>query len=354
MKKLDEFAKAGGIVIAVGAAPQMAPGYMASDTDQKTITDIGQRLFTAPQPAGRLVSNASELPAALADKGLKPDVAFEPANQNLGFVHRHSEDGEIYFVANTSNQPVSSKVTFRAPSGLQAEVWDPMSGKVAPAPAGSAVALELEPYGSRMVVFSSRKLAPAAPAVASLPAPVDLSSGWSVKFGDNGPSITMDKLTSWTESDATKAFSGVATYTKKVNIDSAMLKDGVRLSLSLGQATAPQGAAGGRGGNGYRTVIETPVREAAVVYVNDQRVGSVWAPPYAVDVTAALKAGENTIRIDVGNLAVNYMAANGYPNYNFQGVRQTYGNLFDPQGLNNLQPLPSGLLGPIKLEPAAK
>jgi hypothetical protein len=105
---------------------------------------------------------------------------------------------------------------------------------------------------------------------------------------------------------------------------------------------------------GYHANLESPVREAAVVYINDRRIGSIWAPPYALDITGALRAGSNRIRIEVGNLALNHMAAKGYPNYNLQGVRQKYGNRFDPQGLNLIQPTPSGLLGPVQIIAAQK
>jgi hypothetical protein len=76
--------------------------------------------------------------------------------------------------------------------------------------------------------------------------------------------------------------------------------------------------------------------------------------PNSLEVTGKLKSGENQIRIEVANLAVNHMVAHGYPNYNLQGVRQQFGNRFDPQDLNRLQPLPSGLLGPIQLVAARK
>ena len=45
------------------------------------------------------------------------------------------------------------------------------------------------------------------------------------------------------------------------------------------------------------------MREAAVVYVNGQRAGSVWHPPYSVEVGALLRPGENKIRIVAANLA---------------------------------------------------
>jgi hypothetical protein len=354
MKKLDEFARKGGIVIAVGAAPRMAPGYLSTDADQQLVRDVGRRLFAAAQPTGKLIQNASELGAALAAKDLAPDVTLEPANADIGFVHRHTADAEIYFVANTTNQTQNTKARFRV-SGKNAEVWDPMNGKIT-RPAGanlSSVDLKLEPYGSRIVVFSNRSL-PVAGAVVSpgSGAAMDLSANWTVKFGSSGPTVEMAVLRSWNDDDATRAFSGVATYSRSFNIDAAALARGAKWSLSLGQAGVA-GSGGGRGGNGYRTNLESPVREAAVVYINDTKVGSIWAPPYSLDVTAALKSGSNRIRIEVGNLAINSMAATGYPNYNLQGIRQVYGNRFDPQGLQNLQPMWSGLVGPIRLEAAA-
>ena len=91
-------------------------------------------------------------------------------------------------------------------------------------------------------------------------------------------------------------------------------------------------------------VLEAPVRETAVVYINDQRIGSVWVPSYSVDVSGRLQPGDNQIRIETANLAVNHMVAHDYLNYNQQGVRQRFGNRFDPQDFNQLRPLPSGLL----------
>jgi hypothetical protein len=319
------------------------------------VHDLSQKLFQGASATGALVDSDEKLAEAIAKK-LAPDVKIDGGNGEVGFIHRHTDTGEVYFVANTSNQPRNVKAMFRV-ANLKPEIWDPMSGNVSAAAAESSagattVNLSLEPYGSTFVAFTNRSL-PAQPGVTAQFSPFDLSSGWTVKFGSSGPTINMDKLQSWAENDQTKAFSGVATYTRQFIIDPPMLTSGAKVMLTLGQTNSPQvNQGGGRGGNGFRTTIETPVRDAAVVYVNDKRIGSVWSPPYSIDVSSALKVGENRIRIEVGNLAVNYMAAHGYPNYNLQGIRQVYGNRFDPQGLNNLQPMPSGLLGPIKLEAA--
>ena len=147
---------------------------------------------------------------------------------------------------------------------------------------------------------------------------------------------------------------GVATYEKKVTIPAAMAQSGV--VLNFGEATVPAGG-GGRGGQGFAAPINGPVEDAAVVYVNDQRVGAAWCFPYQVDLTGALKEGENTIRIDVGNTAVNYLAKAGWPNYNQRAVDAAFppGNRFSPPNAGvYAQPLPSGLTGPIKLEAAPR
>jgi hypothetical protein len=84
-----------------------------------------------------------------------------------------------------------------------------------------------------------------------------------------------------------------------------------------------------------------------VVYVNGQRAGSVWCPPFKVTVTGLLKRGENTIKIQVANTAVNYMAGRALPDYRLLNLR--YGTRFEPQDMDKIQPVDSGLLGPIRL-----
>jgi hypothetical protein len=89
------------------------------------------------------------------------------------------------------------------------------------------------------------------------------------------------------------------------------------------------------------------VREAAVVTVNGRPAGSVWRPPYELDVTGLLRPGENTIRVVVTNLAINELA--DQPLSDYRALIQKYGNRFQDQDVTNLQPLPSGLLGPVRL-----
>jgi len=53
------------------------------------------------------------------------------------------------------------------------------------------------------------------------------------------------------------------------------------------------------------------------------------------------------VRIMVANLAINDMAKGPLPDY--KGLSAKYGERFQPQDMGNLRPLPSGILGPVRL-----
>jgi hypothetical protein len=96
-----------------------------------------------------------------------------------------------------------------------------------------------------------------------------------------------------------------------------------------------------------RAYLESPVREAADVYVNGQHVGVVWHPPYGIDVRPFLKPGQNDLRIVVGNTAINQLAGQSLPDYRLLNDR--YGQRFVPQGMDHLQSLPSGIVSGLCL-----
>jgi len=81
--------------------------------------------------------------------------------------------------------------------------------------------------------------------------------------------------------------------------------------------------------------------------VNGRRAGAVWCPPFAIAVTEFLQRGENHLRIVVANTAINYMAGRALPDYRLLNLR--YGERFQPQDMDKVQPVTSGLLGPIRL-----
>jgi hypothetical protein len=155
----------------------------------------------------------------------------------------------------------------------------------------------------------------------------------------------MNSLRSWTEDPQTRFYSGEATYEKTFILPMSFIQRGLEISLDFGQGKPIPEVH--RNNPGMQAWLESPVREAAAVYVNGQRAGSVWRPPFEVDVTKFTRSGENTLRVVVGNLAINEMAGSAQPDYRLLNSR--YGERFKPQDMENLEPVPSGLLGAIRL-----
>jgi hypothetical protein len=236
---------------------------------------------------------------------------------------------------------------------MQPEWWDPFSGRVTPAEVATrstrtiTVGLDLQPYGSRVLVFSKRFLSkPVVRPALSPVSPIDVSTGWRVSFGKSGSAIQMDRLRSWTDDEATRFFSGVATYEREVVVPKGMIQEGLNMRLDLGEGKpVPEQTLRA----GIQAWLDAPVREAAVVYINDRRAGAVWCPPYSVDVTNLLRPGANKIRILVANLALNYMAGRRLPDYRLLNLR--YGERFQAQDMDKVRPEAAGLLGPIRLLP---
>jgi hypothetical protein len=150
---------------------------------------------------------------------------------------------------------------------------------------------------------------------------------WNVSFqpGRGAPaSVTLDKLISWSDSQdkGVKYFSGAGTYTKTIQASADWFKNRARLWIDLGE-----------------------VKNLAEVTVNGKSLGVVWHAPYRMDLTSALKPGANQVTIKVINAWVNRLIGDQQPDattkYTFADVK--------PYKANSPL-LPSGLLGPVKLE----
>lgn len=360
LRTLEAFANDGGILLAVGQAPSEAPGYQTSEADRAAVRSLSAKLFTGPNAQGLVVA-VDELAKTLAQK-LRPDVTFARPSPQLGFVHRRTADADIYFVANTGAEAIATEAEFRRHGG-RVEIWNADTGKIVPvqaaAPQGemTRLALELPPFGAQFVVFSAGTARNDRPSAASakLPAPLDLSADWDVSFQNaapepNPPSAHYATLKSWTEDTSTHFFSGVATYRKRVEVPATMLAAGVSAVLDFGPGE-PTTVAGGA--MGMRANFQPPIGDAAVIYVNGARAGSLWCPPYRLDITTHLHAGTNELRIEVANRAVNYLADTAHhplPDYAALNANRTYGgNRFQPQDMNRIEIVPSGILRQIRL-----
>jgi hypothetical protein len=174
---------------------------------------------------------------------------------------------------------------------------------------------------------------------------VDLSSDWKITFAPAGKTVEMPRLRSWTAAEDTRFYSGEAVYGKTISLAPELFRRGAKWILDFGPGSPIEPPSGAQ--LGMEALLEGPVREAAIVFVDGKRAGSIWHPPYQLDVTAHLHPGANHFEIRVANLAINEMAGEAQPDYRLLNLR--YGERFRPQDMNNLRPLPSGIVGPIHL-----
>jgi glycosyl hydrolase family 106( putative alpha-L-rhamnosidase) len=316
----------------------------------RLMPDATRRFLDAFEQKGGVVIDAeADLVSRLA-AAVPSDVALEPAAPEIGFVHRRLADADVYFLANTGNAARSVKARFRSATP-HVESWDPLTGTATGLPAVQPLALEFEPYATRVVVFR-RTAGVAAPLVArAAAASEELATGWRVSYRGGGSTATTDLPHSWGEDQVQRFFSGTASYRRSVRPGAAFRAKGTRVFLDFGPARPIEREplpSGTLRGNSFQALVAPPLREAATVFVNGRRAGAVWAAPYRVDVTALLKDGDNEIRVDVYNTAINRLAEGGrLPD--MAALQDRWGQRARLQDLDGLKPLPSGILAVPRL-----
>jgi hypothetical protein len=350
LKKIAAYTAAGGKAIAVGRLPSLDP-------EGKAIPDIAELTKSIV-----LVPDTPELGQALHD-AVAPDFQLKTddasARDQLGFIRRKLPDADIYFVANTSNRTIRATAAFASSHSTGIEL-DPDTG-ASKAASPHRAELVLAPYESRVFIFKPGLQDAAMTDDPDQPVQ-DLSSDWKVSFTGTNQSSTEHTLTDWTADPATLHYSGEAVYTRDFKL-TGVPRAGIYLEVDGGTALpgapnspqehAPLGANGlpdplvTRPGPGMHAYFDPPIHEAALVTINGQPAGALWHPPYRLDVTKLVKAGENHIEIRVFNTALNAWSA--LPPHDYKPLIQKYGDRFQMQDLDKVKPIPSGILGSIHL-----
>jgi len=284
----------------------------------------------------------------LQGMGVPPD--FE-ADSSFRYVHRRAKEMDLYFVSNRTGEWHGAHCAFRI-SGRAPELWNPISGEIRQqlmyeVQAGRTILpLWLEPYGSLFVVFrkgsgcsandriiavtqNGRSDLPSSGAglqqspafeiitdqarqrilrawqpgcyevetashkhtldATSLPDPVALAGPWHVSFASSSSAAVeqvFDKLLSWSEhrEEYVRHFSGSALYRMAFDGGMKFKEAHLRWYLDVGR-----------------------VAVMAEVKLNGQDLGVLWKAPYRVDITSALRPGDNQLEVKVTNGWVNRM-----------------------------------------------
>ena len=212
-----------------------------------------------------------------AFQSVRPDVVLP---EGIAYAHRQTDDKDIYFLANQTDANQTFTPQFRA-SRAKAVIYNPLTDDYATL--GSQITLR--PYESVFVIMTQDANSPQNQAkftygkkeVYLKEKTADLR--WDVVFKENGQSLTAQQPFDWSkqENDRIRYFSGHARY-------STLLK--------LASKEVPK----------RRAWIALPnIKDVARVWINGKDCGIVWASPYEVEVTGALKKGKNTIEIEVVN-----------------------------------------------------
>lgn len=332
LRKIAELVRSGADIS--GVKPEMSPSLKDDPSEFESLVNEvwGNHKSSKAVVTGKVYTGKT-IQQVLNDLNIQPDFTYNKsqANSKLLYVHRKLNSGDIYWVNNRNNQNETIEATFRV-SGKQPQIWHPESGKTEPASYSitngrTTVSLNLTPNDAVFVVFQ----APAKKMAVTLPARTEkeittVEGSWNLTFQpDRGApaNAVFDKLTSWSDNSnaGIKYFSGTATYSKTINLPANTITKGSQLFLDLGD-----------------------VKNLAEVIVNGKSLGIVWKKPFRVDITSAVKEGDNKLEIKVTNLWVNRLIGDAQP-----GVTNkiTYTTMQFYKA--NAQLLPSGLLGPVKI-----
>ena len=205
--------------------------------------------------------------------------------------------------------------------------------------------------GQVVLMTSSGKVVRAT--TSDLPAPQEITGPWNLNFPPDWrtpASVTFDKLISWTDcaKEEVRYFSGTATYEKELVISADRLFSGRELWLDLGV-----------------------VKNFAEVWLNNEKLGILWKPPFRVNLSTAARRGSNKLVVKITNLWPNRLIGdeqlpedcewNGkqlkaWPQWLLEGKPSPTGRLAFTTWHHWTKDAPlveSGLIGPVKLLTAA-
>ncbi|MFZ2340767.1 MAG: glycosyl hydrolase [Bacteroidales bacterium] len=332
LKKINEMVTAGAIV--TGPKPETTPSL--SD-DQSEFTALVNALW--PEGKGEKTTGMGKIYSGYTVKevldlqNIIPDFAYSKQNEDTEvlYVHRSLNKTDIYWVNNRKDRVEDIEAAFRI-EGRIPEIWHPETGLIEEASyriegGVTLVTLHLEPADAVFVVFRNKAKQdsgtiekPQEKLLAEIPAP------WKVTFQEKrgAPAeASFEALSPWNENSdpGIKYFSGTGSYSKTINVPAEWLIENSEVWLDLGV-----------------------VKNLAEVIVNGKSLGIVWKTPFRINVTGALKSGENNLEIKITNLWVNRLIGDQQPDVK---EKLTYTTQAFYQAGSPL--LPSGLMGPVKI-----
>lgn len=335
--RIKQLVSEGAVVL--GPKPLKSPSMQNYGTADAEVRQLASELWGDIYSKGKqvhrygkgMVIDGMNLVNALKLFKILPDCKTHAADSVL-FIHRELKEGSIYFLSNQRNVSINFNPAFRI-TGKTPELWDATTGEIrdlkcySHTNATTTIPMMLAPYESVFVIFRKQNLKN--DAVKSnypkLINTVTIKSDWLVRFDANmrGPSkpVLFKELTDWTvnTNDSIKYYSGSAYYK---NTFKGFHVKGRKVYLNFGKLSA-----------------------IAKLKVNGIDLGGVWTAPYRVDISNAIRSGTNTLEIKVVNTWTNRIIGDSRLPIAQRKTWLIY-NKYGPDS----KLIPSGLLGPVRLE----
>lgn len=354
LRKVESLVKEGASVL--GLKPLKAVSLVDGGEGVEEFRQMADRLWgAAAEASGRnaygkgSVAWGMTAKEYLLSRNLTVDFAVEgdESKTDFDYIHYKIGDTHVYFVSNQTAERQVVKASFRV-AGLQPELWDALDGEIRDAEAftqnegKTVVPLVMEPYGSRFVVFH-RAIGRDTQGTKVCNDPEykalqTLEGAWTVSFDPEwgGPSsVVFPELTDWTThaDKGIKYYSGTAVYRKTFVADFKKNPE-----------------------NRYFIQLEN-VKDVGIasVRINGKDKGITWTKPFRVDITDALKEGENALEVEVTNSWYNRVAGDemAVSPVKYTQTNIVLGNDFTGKALPEIPLESSGLLGPVTVRIAA-
>jgi hypothetical protein len=299
LQKIHDLVAAGATV--TGKKPVRTPGLTGFPASEKKLQELVFDLWGDLDGISRTQRSFGKgrviwgmpLSKVLSTSGISCDVEFSiPADKKLSWIHRTSEEGEIYFIVNGNDTLLNGEIRFRV-AGMEPEIWNPSDGSIVQAgytleKNKTVVPLHLSERQSVFIVFRNKARSLMRNIPDQLPTVIDTLQGpWEISFpaGMGAPEKALiNRLESWTANtdEGIKYFSGTATYFKTFNAPKRWFQPGTKLLIDLGKTG-----------------------DIAEVTLNGIKLGTLWKPPFEAEITSVLKKGENKLEIKVTNQWTN-------------------------------------------------
>jgi hypothetical protein len=334
LKSIERLVKEGATVL--GEAPERSPSFQNYPDADSELTALADKMWGDKNAKQRSYGKGKILSGMTIEEALKtiniaPDLTLN--YPGMVYNHRSTSEREIYFIANRNEKTVQIAPEFRV-AGKQPELWNPVNGERRPLPAfeqkdaSTIIPLKFEPYESMFIVFSEKGKPQSSGVNANFPEPeiiTEINTPWTVTFESDkikrGPSepVVFDTLQSWSqnEDERIRYYSGTAVYRNTFALET---KPSGKVYIDLGRAC-----------------------NMAKVKINGQYVDGVWTYPYRVNISDAVKTGENKVEIEVVNNWVNRLIGDSMLPENERVTNYA----FDAWMSKNLRE--SGLLGPVRI-----